>query len=127
MPASASNHQEWVDRAENDWKTIGAVLALTDPPWDVAAFHAQQTAEKYLKAFLLAKGWQLRKTHDLIELLSECVKYEAPLQSLSPHRQELNPYVLSGRYPIAAVTESGCKSAITAAEFIRAGIRKRIT
>ena len=126
MPGSASNRSEWVARAENDWKTIGAVLSLEDPPFDVAAFHAQQAAEKYLKAFLLDRGWKLRKTHDLIDLLSDCVKYDEALQCLSPQCQELNPYVLSGRYPVAAVTESGCKSAVTGAEFIRSEIRKRL-
>lgn len=126
MPGVSSNQSEWVQRAENDFKTIEAVILLEDPPWEVAAFHAQQAVEKYLKAFLLNRGWQLRKTHDLIDLLSSCVKYDTTLQSLAPQCQELNPYVLSGRYPMATVTESGCKSAI-AAEFIRLEIRKRLS
>jgi len=126
MAASPSNRSEWVDRAENDWRTISAVLALPDPPFDIAAFHAQQVAEKYLKAFLLECGWRLRKTHDLVDLLSDCLKYDATLQSLRLPCQELTPYVLSGRYPVAAVTKSGCESAVKAAETVRAEIRKRL-
>jgi HEPN domain-containing protein len=122
-----SNSPERIERAENDWRTIQAVLALEDPPYEVAAFHAQQAAEKYLKAFLLGHGWQLRKTHDLVDLLTDCLKYDAGLQSLTPACQELNPFVLSGRYPIAAVTRSACERATRAAEAIRNELRKRLT
>ena len=121
-----SNSAEWIERAENDWRTISAVLALQDPPYEVAAFHAQQMAEKYLKAFLLGQGWQLRKTHDLVDLLSDCLKYDTQLQSLTSPCQELTPFVLSGRYPIAPVTKSACESALGAAEAIRNELRKRL-
>ena len=118
-----SNQSDWIERAENDWRTISAVLVLQDPPYEVAAYHAPQAAEKYLKAFLLRNGWHLRKTHDLVDLLADCLKFDGSLHSVTSPCQELSPFALSGRYPVAAVTKSACDSAVRAADTIRAELR----
>ena len=39
-------------------------------PFDAVCFHAQQLAEKYLKALLVHKGIDFPKTHDLAEIAS---------------------------------------------------------
>ena len=45
---------EWVLKAGGDYATTGREMrARRQPNYDAACFHAQQTAEKYLKAFLL--------------------------------------------------------------------------
>ena len=126
MRANNSNCDDWIRRAENDWKTIDKVTATPADLWEVAAFHAQQCAEKYLKAFLVRSGWQLKKTHDLIELLADALAYDSTLSVLTPECQELNPLIISGRYPVAWVNEQQCRSAITAAGRIRTEIRKRM-
>ncbi len=42
---------EWIAKAEGDYATAGRELrARRHPNYDAACFHAQQTAEKYLKA-----------------------------------------------------------------------------
>jgi HEPN domain-containing protein len=44
---------EWVDKAEGDFDTARRELRVRHRPnYDAVCFHAQQTAEKYLKAFL---------------------------------------------------------------------------
>jgi HEPN domain-containing protein len=44
---------EWVEKAENDYRTAVVVLEeIAEPIVDTACFHCQQCAEKYLKAFL---------------------------------------------------------------------------
>jgi HEPN domain-containing protein len=44
---------EWIEKAEGDLATTGRELrARKIPNYDAACFHAQQTAEKYLKAAL---------------------------------------------------------------------------
>lgn len=48
--------QAWIQKAENDFKTIRASLASADPAWDTVCFHAQQAAQKYLKAYLVFQG-----------------------------------------------------------------------
>jgi HEPN domain-containing protein len=61
---------EWVAKAEADFATAGRELRARHlPNYDAASFHAQQTAGKYLKAFLQESGLAFPRTHSLIELL----------------------------------------------------------
>lgn len=59
----------WIRKAENDLRNIEIVLPEEDAPFDTVCFHAQQAAEKYLKALLTFLGVAFPKTHDLPELL----------------------------------------------------------
>jgi HEPN domain-containing protein len=44
----------WIKKAENDLITAKNSLNIKpEPPLDTICFHAQQCAEKYLKAFLV--------------------------------------------------------------------------
>jgi len=62
--------REWVSKAEGDLSTAERELrARKKPNYDAACFHAQQCAEKYLKAFLQEKGIPFGKTHNLVALL----------------------------------------------------------
>jgi HEPN domain-containing protein len=61
--------QAWIGKAENDLKNIELVLPYEDAPLDTVCFHAQQAAEKYLKALLTFLGTAFPKTHDIPELL----------------------------------------------------------
>lgn len=44
----------WVLKAEHDLLNIENNLAAREIPWDTVCFHAQQCAEKYLKALLVS-------------------------------------------------------------------------
>jgi HEPN domain-containing protein len=51
----------WVQRAEEDY-AIAAASVRRKQPWTYGAcFHAQQCAEKYLKAILVAHGRSSRR------------------------------------------------------------------
>jgi HEPN domain-containing protein len=43
----------WMRKADNDLKTAKDELNTEEPATDTICFHAQQCAEKYLKAFLI--------------------------------------------------------------------------
>lgn len=57
----------WIQKAENDLKTGRDELQTEKPATDTVACHAQQCAEKYLKAFLVFHGVAFGRTHDLAE------------------------------------------------------------
>jgi len=62
---------EWVTKAEADLATAQRELrARRAPNYDAACFHAQQCAEKYLKALLQEESVSFPRTHDLMMLLS---------------------------------------------------------
>jgi HEPN domain-containing protein len=62
--------QEWIAKAEGDWQdALSRYRARKYPNYDSTCFHAQQCAEKYLKARLDEAGHVFSKTHDLSLLL----------------------------------------------------------
>jgi HEPN domain-containing protein len=122
MPAD--KYRDWIKTADEDLQTIQAVLALRDVPWRVIAYHAQQAAEKYLKAFLISRGWRLKKVHDLVELNAEANAFAPSLVIIDADCADLNGFIQVGRYPISTVTESDARDAAAAAERIRTEILK---
>jgi HEPN domain-containing protein len=74
---------EWIAKAEGDYATAGRELRAQEyPNYDAVCFHAQQTAEKYLKAFLQENDVAFPKTHSLIELLELCLPLDDKLETL---------------------------------------------
>lgn len=62
--------REWVEKAEGDFRTARRELLAPDSPnYDAVCFHAQQCAEKYLKARLVEAGVSFPRIHDLTALL----------------------------------------------------------
>ena len=72
MPPKESRYpNDWLALAEKDLLRVTRSLRDKDP--ELAAFYLQQAVEKFLKAYLLSKGWKLRRIHDL-EALSPLTK-----------------------------------------------------
>ena len=57
-------------KAEGDLRAAEHLLALEERDYFTAAFHAQQAAEKPLKAFLVRHQIPFGKTHDIQELVA---------------------------------------------------------
>ncbi|MEW6481680.1 MAG: HEPN domain-containing protein [bacterium] len=72
---------DWIKKAQMDWNRMERMLEDEDP--EGASFFLQQSLEKYIKAFLLGKGWKLKKIHEIDSLLDDVVKYN---QNLEPFR-----------------------------------------
>lgn len=64
-----------------------------------ACFHAQQAAEKVVKALLTRNGRSFDKTHDLGALLALAEGDAAGIAAAYPDLEELTPFAVSGRYP----------------------------
>src|SRR3990172_2198280 len=92
--------REWVDKAEGDFITARRELrARSSPNYDAVCFHAQQTAEKYLKAVLQENGSKIPKTHQLLDLLALCMKIDASYQMIYSDLMAIDGYALKFRYP----------------------------
>lgn len=89
--------EDWKTTAEKDWNRIRRNLNEGDV--EAAAFFLQQALEKYLKAFLLGKGWKLEKIHVLPTLLDYAIKYESKLESFRSLCDRVTDYYLTERYP----------------------------
>jgi HEPN domain-containing protein len=63
-------------------------------------FASQQSAEKYLKAFLVGNNVRFSKTHILVrELLPLGEGKDSEFKYLAPHLAVIDPYVGAFRYP----------------------------
>jgi HEPN domain-containing protein len=126
MTVGKTNFRAWIKKAEHDFLSIQNNIYATETPWDVVCFHAQQAAEKILKAFIIYHGYTVEKTHDLIQLLSVCVKIESSLSVLELDCQQLNYYSVSSRYPddLYEPDESDGKKMLDSAERIRESVWK---
>lgn len=74
--------------------TAAEILAAAETyDYFTCAFHCQQAAEKFLKAFLVCHQIEFRKTHDLGELLKLASQAELP------GCEWLTPFGIEFRYP----------------------------
>lgn len=99
MKQPESTYRAWLEKAEHDLLNIDNNLAATRVPWDTVCFHAQQAAEKVLKAFLIYHGERPPRTHDLIALLTRCVSFAPEFADLETDCRNLTYFAVSARYP----------------------------
>jgi HEPN domain-containing protein len=120
--------QEWLGYAEGDLLVAEREMQTPSPVYHTVCFLCQSAAEKFLKGFLISRGWSLEKTHDVVELLGWCVDYDAELAGLIAEGSLLNEYIVAGRYPgdIAAerIGAAEAKEALEAAQTIRTHVRR---
>lgn len=118
---------EWVNKAEGDTITARRELrARISPNYDAACFHAQQTAEKYLKAFLQENGANIPKTHQLVDLLGLCIKIDKTNQTLYSYVMILEGYAVKFRYPGESAEKWEAKEAYQATQNVRQAIRAKL-
>jgi HEPN domain-containing protein len=106
---------DWLARARSD-------LALASIPlpdnvlYNDLCFHAQQAAEKSVKAVLILFGVEFQKVHDIAELISLLPENVPPLPA--PRGiLSLTTYAVMARYPgdYEAITEEDYREALQAA------------
>jgi len=89
----------WLRFADENLSVAEREMETTAPAFHTICFLCQSAAEKYLKGYLIAQGWELEKTHDLVALLTRCADYEERFASLREGGAVLNEYIIAGRYP----------------------------
>jgi HEPN domain-containing protein len=87
----------WMLKGNSDL-TNAKRTATSDGPYDTGCFHAQQAAEKYLKAILAMHGMIIPRTHDLEELQILCVEFVRDADFNDLALEELSDYAVSVRY-----------------------------
>jgi len=92
-------HEAWLFKAENDLKSARKLMDGEPSVPDTAIYHAQQCAEKALKAYLSFKLQPVQRTHDLEFLVELCSGIDAGFNRLSEHAKTLTPYGAAFRYP----------------------------
>lgn len=89
--------QQWLMKAEDDLKAYGLLIDSDFPLFAIAAFHLQQSAEKFLKAFLEFHNKSFAKTHDIEYLLQLCAQISPIFETINAGN--LTDYAVDLRYP----------------------------
>ncbi len=95
---------EWLAQGDMDLHAVEILLGQNGP-LPVVAFHLQQTAEKYLKGYLLSRGWSLRRIHDLEVLIQEAMARDAEFAPFLAPCQRITEYYVETRYPTGISTK----------------------
>jgi HEPN domain-containing protein len=122
------NFKEWIKKAEKDLIAAKHLLSIKpNPPYDIICFHAQQCAEKYIKAFLIYKEIEFEKTHDLGKLVGLASINDESFIEIIDIAEKLTDYAVDVRYPAPEeITEEEAKEAIKIAEEIKEFVLKKI-
>ena len=113
----------WAERAEEDCTLAELALRHKSPLTYGAVFHAQQCAEKYLKALLVARGQAFPKTHDLAALSDLCSQSGLIIPVDQDALQLLAAYAVQVRYPGDDPTGAEARLALISAKAVRSFAR----
>jgi len=89
---------DWFARGKADLQAAEILLAHGGDT-GLAGMHIQQAVEKYLKGFLLSRGWTLERIHDLPALLDEAVTHFPELEIYRALCEEATAFYFEARYP----------------------------
>lgn len=91
--------KEWFDKGANDLNDA-EFLFQHNRSFETIAFLIQQAAEKYLKGFLIAKGKELVKIHDLVKLLADAIEFVPELNRFEDMVERATEFYFETRYPM---------------------------
>jgi HEPN domain-containing protein len=96
-PGRADAPRRWLQNARGDL-SMARVPLPEDATYEMLCFHAQQAAEKAIKAVLLAKGVDFPFTHNL-QLLIDRIPSGVDVPPQVTRAVDLTPYAVITRYP----------------------------
>ena len=97
--ALASLVRQWIAKVEVNYQTAERLVQDDEPIRESIAFHCQQTAEKYLKAFLVWRHVEFPKTHSIGLLLDLASTVAPELAASLADAISLTPFGVDIRYP----------------------------
>ena len=116
---------EWIAKAEGDFATLQREIQVVDfPNYDGICFHAQQCAEKYLKARLCEAGSRFGKVHDLVALLNSVLKWEPTWEVCREDLAYLTEFSVTYRYPGECADKTTAKDAFKRCKRFRTTARR---
>jgi HEPN domain-containing protein len=84
-----------------------------------ATFHAQQCAEKYLKALLVSRRQAFPRTHDVVALHDLCLRQGLRIPIDPDHLARLTAYAVQVQYPGDDPTSDEAREAAQIAQEVR--------
>lgn len=116
-----------MQKAESDYDVVLLLLrSRKRSRYDPICFHAQQCAEKYLKARLTESGVPFPKTHDLPTLLNLTLTVEPAWSVFNPAFNSLTDHAVLPRYPGTTTTNVDARAATATCRRFRQMARRSL-
>lgn len=90
--------KEWIERGKHDLE-VAKILLAEEKYSGVVLFHIHQAVEKHLKGFLIYKGWELKKIHDIELLITAALSFDDEFQKYLDLGRQLTAFYYEERYP----------------------------
>lgn len=114
---------EWTAKAAADLATAQREIAVDiEPNYDAVCFHAQQSAEKYLKAIMVEMGMRVPRIHDLEALVNLLIDQYSDLERILRNARILSAMAVEVRYPGMSADEDDASESLKAAVVIREAV-----
>jgi HEPN domain-containing protein len=109
---------DWLRRARSDL-ALACALLPPDVLYNELCFHAEQAAEKSIKAVLVERGIEFRKVHSIAYLL-RLLPPDIPLPPEAAEAVSLTIYAVIARYPgdYEEITEEIYREAVRIARVV---------
>jgi HEPN domain-containing protein len=119
---------QWLARAEEDLGVARHLLAEDLPYYGAIGFHAEQAAEKFIKAFLVATQVEFPKTHDLGRLLDLVATVDAALATELVPAVGLTDHGVDVRYPgdLPMLSADDARQAVDTATLVQQHVASRL-
>lgn len=119
--------QNWLRKAEGDLRAAERLLEIEQEDHFASAFHAQQAAEKFLKAYLVRHQITFPKTHSIEQLLDLIAPTDPSLEEELAPATMLTPYGVEFRYPGEEIADiEAAQQALQEAKRVRTAILKQL-
>jgi HEPN domain-containing protein len=120
-------YEEWFEFAKRDLESAKFLINMYPKPIEIICYHCEQSAEKYLKGYLIKSWNKIERTHDLVVLNNKCKVINNSFDAIEDECIELVPYGVQVRYPYQLdVAEDDMISAIECAERIEIFVKGKI-
>lgn len=119
--------EEWLAKAEGDFRTAARELAVLEAPnFDAVCFHAQQCIEKLLKAALIKAEKVPVKAHDLVILSDALAQIHPDWNWSSAELRFLSRAAVAFRYPGESAEREDAAEAFAICSRLRESLLKRL-
>ncbi|ABB30463.1 HEPN domain protein [Geobacter metallireducens RCH3] len=116
---------ELTSKADADLATAQREASVDDAPnFDEVCFHAQQCAEKYLKAIMVETGVRVPRIHDLEALVNLLFGEYPGLERILRFARILSAMAVEVRYPGMTADEDDATESLKAATLIREAVQE---
>ncbi len=124
---SADETAQWIAKAEEDWSVSHHLRARDAQGFaNTICYHAQQCAEKYLKALIVKSGGTPPRIHHLPALLEAVAGQWPALAAVRGDCETLTPFAFGFRYPGEDATPQDVTTAISAVARVRIALREAL-